>query len=180
MLAAGDDVPCIILPDARFVKPTIETVATLAHRGGGWRRMTSFYALMGGANLLPSAPRRCTPTPYGGECPLHRCVEKFSKAGELDTHLIRHLFNEERYIDYVITSSDNDNHPVCTHFEAHPIRDIDPKSEPFKTIGHSSHLDTRPPALDPKTQSVVYNDIIANMYAKAAVGTCTKDAIGLG
>jgi hypothetical protein len=107
-------------------------------------------------------------------------VEKFSKAGELDSRLTRHFFNGERYIDCVTASSDNDNHPVCTKFATHPIRNIDPKSEPFKAIGHSSHLYTRPAAPGPKAQSVVYNGVIANMSAKAAVGTCTKDAIGLG
>lgn len=102
MLAAGDDVPCLILPDARFAKPNGKIIATLA-RGG-----------------------------------------------------------------------------VCTKSPTHPVWNIDPQAEPFKTIGHSSHRDTRPAVPDPKAQSVVYQDIITNMYAKAAAGTCAKVAIGLG
>jgi hypothetical protein len=57
---------------------------------------------------------------------------------------------------------------------------IYPQSEPPKTIRHSSHLYTRPAVPDPKAQSVISKDIITNMYAKAAAGTRTKDAIGLG
>ena len=103
-------------------------------------------------------------------------VWKFSKAGDLSKDLIRHLFNEERYIDYV-TSSDNYNHPIFTKFETHPVWNIDPKYEPFKTIGQYSHLYTWPAAPDPKAQIVIYNYIIANMYAKAVTGTPTQDAM---
>ncbi|MGH8066422.1 MAG: ABC transporter substrate-binding protein [Candidatus Entotheonellia bacterium] len=103
-------------------------------------------------------------------------VWKFSKEAELGKDLIRHLFNEERYIEYV-TSSDNYNHPIFKKFEAHPVWNIDPKYEPFKTIGQYSHLYTWPAAPDPKAQIVIYNYIIANMYAKAVTGTSTKDAI---
>ena len=103
-------------------------------------------------------------------------VWKFSKEAELSKDLIRHLFNEERYIEYV-TSSDNYNHPIFKKFEAHPVWNIDPKYEPFKTIGQYSHLYTWPAAPDPKAQVVIYNYIIANMYAKAVTGTSTKDAI---
>jgi multiple sugar transport system substrate-binding protein len=103
-------------------------------------------------------------------------VWKFSKEAELGKALIRHLFNEERYIDYV-TSSDNYNHPIFKKFETHPVWNIDPKYEPFKTIGQYSHLYTWPAAPDPKAQIVIYNYIIANMYAKAVTGTATKDAI---
>jgi multiple sugar transport system substrate-binding protein len=103
-------------------------------------------------------------------------VWKFSKETELGKDLIRHLFNEERYIEYV-TSSDNYNHPIFKKFETHPVWNIDPKYEPFKTIGQYSHLYTWPAAPDPKAQIVIYNYIIANMYAKAVTGTSTKDAI---
>jgi multiple sugar transport system substrate-binding protein len=103
-------------------------------------------------------------------------VWKFSKEAELGKALIRHLFDEERYIDYV-TSSDNYNHPIFTKFETHPVWNIDPKYEPFKTIGQYSHLYTWPAPPDPKAQIVIYNYIIANMYAKAVTGTATKDAI---
>jgi multiple sugar transport system substrate-binding protein len=103
-------------------------------------------------------------------------VWKFSKEAELGKALIRHLFNEERYIDY-ITSSDNYNHPIFKKFETHPVWNIDPKYEPFRTIGQYSHLYTWPAAPDPKAQIVIYNYIIANMYAKAVTGTPTKDAI---
>jgi multiple sugar transport system substrate-binding protein len=101
---------------------------------------------------------------------------KFSKEVELGKALIRHLFNEERYLAYV-TSSDNYNHPIFTKFETHPVWNIDPKYEPFKTIGQYSHLYTWPAAPDPKAQIVIYNYIIANMYAKAVTGTPTKEAI---
>ncbi len=103
-------------------------------------------------------------------------VWKFSKEVELGKALIRHLFDEERYIAYV-TSSDNYNHPIFQKFETHPVWNIDPKYEPFKTIGQYSHLYTWPAPPDPKAQIVIYNYIIANMYAKAVTGTPTKDAI---
>jgi multiple sugar transport system substrate-binding protein len=103
-------------------------------------------------------------------------VWKFSKEVELGKALVRHLFNEERYLDY-ITSSDNYNHPIFKKFEAHAVWNIDPKYEPFKTIGQYSHLYTWPAPPDPKAQIVIYNYIIANMYAKAVTGTSTKDAI---
>jgi multiple sugar transport system substrate-binding protein len=103
-------------------------------------------------------------------------VWKFSKEVGLGKDLIRHLFQEERYIDYV-TSSDNYNHPIFRKFEMHPVWNIDPKYEPFKTIGQYSHLYTWPAAPDPKAQIVIYNYIIANMYAKAVTGTPAKDAI---
>jgi multiple sugar transport system substrate-binding protein len=103
-------------------------------------------------------------------------VWKFSKERELGKDLIRHLFNEERYITY-ITSSDNYNHPIFTKFEAHPVWNLDPKYEPFKSIGQYSHLYTWPAPPDPKAQIVIYNYIIANMYAKAVTGISTKEAI---
>jgi len=103
-------------------------------------------------------------------------VWKFSKEVELGKALIRHLFQEERYIEYV-KSSDNYNHPIFPKFEKHPVWEIDPKYEPFKTIGQYSHLYTWPAAPDPKAQIVIYNYVIANMYAKAVTGTPTKEAI---
>jgi multiple sugar transport system substrate-binding protein len=103
-------------------------------------------------------------------------IWKFSKAIDLGKDLIRHLFNEERYLDYV-TSSDNYNHPIFMKFETHPVWRIDPRYEPFRTIGQYSHLYTWPAAPDPKAQIVIYNYIIANMYAKAVTGTPTKDAM---
>jgi multiple sugar transport system substrate-binding protein len=103
-------------------------------------------------------------------------VWKFSKHVELGKELIRYLFEEERYIDY-ITSSDNYNHPIFPKFEAHPIWSIDPKYEPLKTMGQYSHLYTWPALPDPKSQIVIYNYIIANMYAKAITGTSTKDSV---
>jgi multiple sugar transport system substrate-binding protein len=103
-------------------------------------------------------------------------VWKFSKEVGLGKELIRHLFNEERYIEYV-KSSDNYNHPILPKFENHPVWDIDPKYEPFKTIGQYSHLYTWPAAPDPKAQIVIYSYVIANMYAKAVTGTPTKETI---
>jgi multiple sugar transport system substrate-binding protein len=103
-------------------------------------------------------------------------VWKFSKEVELGKELIRYLFNEERYVQY-ITSSDNYNHPIFTKFEAHPVWDIDPKYVPFKTIGQYSHLYTWPARPDPKAQIVIYNYIIANLYAKAVTGTSPKEAV---
>ncbi len=46
-------------------------------------------------------------------------VWKFSKEAELGKDLIRHLFNEERYIEYV-TSSDNYNHPIFQEIRSPP------------------------------------------------------------
>jgi multiple sugar transport system substrate-binding protein len=103
-------------------------------------------------------------------------VWKFSKEVELCKELIRYLFNEERYVQY-IAASDNYNHPIFPKFEAHPVWDIDPKYAPFKTIGQHSHLYTWPAPPDPKAQIVIYNYIISNMYAKAVTGTPTKEAI---
>jgi multiple sugar transport system substrate-binding protein len=103
-------------------------------------------------------------------------IWKFSKEVELGKELIRSLFNEERYVDY-IKASDNYNHPIFPKFEKHAVWDIDPKYEPFKTIGQYSHLYTWPAAPDPKAQIVIYNYVIANMYAKAVTGTPTKEAI---
>jgi len=103
-------------------------------------------------------------------------VWNFSKEVELSKELVRYLFNEERYVQY-ITASDNYNHPIFTKFETHPVWDIDPKYAPFRTIGQYSHLYTWPAQPDPKAQIVIYNYIIANMYAKAVTGTPTKDAI---
>jgi hypothetical protein len=124
--------------------------------------MTSCDALMGGVNLLASEPLWCTPPPYGDASSLHGCVEKFSKAGGPDTHLIRHLFNEEHYIDYDTASSDNDNHPVGAKFAPHPI---------IYTPGRLSQIRRR--------RASSTKDIITKMSAKAAAGTCTKNAIGL-
>jgi multiple sugar transport system substrate-binding protein len=103
-------------------------------------------------------------------------VWKFAKEVELGKALIRYLFDEERYLEYV-RSSDNYNHPIFPKFETHPVWEIDPKYEPFKTIGQYSHLYTWPAAPDPKAQIVIYNYVIANMYAKAVTGTPTKEAI---
>jgi multiple sugar transport system substrate-binding protein len=103
-------------------------------------------------------------------------VWNFSKEVDLSKELVRYLFDEERYVQY-ITASDNYNHPIFTKFETHPVWDIDPKYAPFRTIGQYSHLYTWPAQPDPKAQIVIYNYIIANMYAKAVTGTPTKDAI---
>jgi multiple sugar transport system substrate-binding protein len=103
-------------------------------------------------------------------------VWNFSKEAELGKELIRYLLNEERYIQY-ITASDNYNHPIFPKFEAHSVWDIDPKYAPFKTIGRYSHLYTWPAQPDPRAQIVIYNYILANMYAKAVTGTPTKEAI---
>ena len=103
-------------------------------------------------------------------------VWKFSKELALAKDLIRYLFNEERYIAYV-TASDNYNHPVFKSLETHPVWNLDPKYEPLKTMGQYSHLFTWPAPPDPKAQIVIYNYIIANMYAKAVTGTPTKEAI---
>jgi multiple sugar transport system substrate-binding protein len=101
---------------------------------------------------------------------------KFAKEAELGKELIRYLFDEERYVEYV-KASDNYNHPIFPKFEKHPVWDIDPKYEPFKTIGQYSHLYTWPAKPDPKSQIVIYSYVIANMYAKAVTGTPTKEAI---
>lgn len=101
---------------------------------------------------------------------------KFAKEAELGKELIRYLFDEERYVEYV-KASDNYNHPIFPKFETHPVWDIDPKYEPFKTIGQYSHLYTWPAKPDPKSQIVIYSYVIANMYAKAVTGTPTKEAV---
>ena len=62
-------------------------------------------------------------------------------------------------------------------FETHPIWNIDPKYEPFKTIGQYSHLYTWPALPDPKAQIVIDSYLIANRYAKAVTGTPTKNAL---
>ena len=103
-------------------------------------------------------------------------VWNFSKEIELSKELVRYLFNEERYVQY-ITASDNYNHPIFTKFESHPVWDIDPKYAPFRTIGQHSHLYTWPAPPDPRAQIVIYNYIIANMYAKAVTGMPTNEAI---
>ncbi|MBI3326472.1 MAG: extracellular solute-binding protein [Nitrospinae bacterium] len=103
-------------------------------------------------------------------------IWKFSKQTDLGKEFIRFLFDRERYIEY-ITSSDNYNHPIFTALEGHPVWSIDSKYEPMKTIGRYSHLYTWPAPPDPKAQIVIYNYIIANMYAKAVTGTPTKEAI---
>jgi multiple sugar transport system substrate-binding protein len=103
-------------------------------------------------------------------------VWKFSKEVDLAKDLIRYLFDEERYIAY-ITASDNYNHPVFETLETHPVWNLDPKYEPLKTMGQYSHLFTWPAPPDPKAQIVIYNYIIANMYAKAVTGTPTTEAI---
>jgi multiple sugar transport system substrate-binding protein len=103
-------------------------------------------------------------------------VWKFSKNTELSKELIRYLFEEERYIDY-ITASDNYNHAIFPKFETHPVWSIDPKYEPLKTMGQYSHLYTWPAPPDAKSQVVIYNYIIANMYAKAVTGTSVREAI---
>jgi multiple sugar transport system substrate-binding protein len=103
-------------------------------------------------------------------------VWKFSKNAALSKELIRYLFDEEHYIDYV-TASDNYNHAIFPKYEAHPVWNIDPKYEPLKTMGRYSHLYTWPALPDAKSQIVIYNYVIANMYAKAVTGTPTKEAI---
>jgi hypothetical protein len=65
-------------------------------------------------------------------------------------------------------------------FATHAIWNIDPKYEPFKTIGQYSHLCTWPAVPDPKAQVVIDKYIIANRCGKAVTGTPTKNAIALG
>jgi multiple sugar transport system substrate-binding protein len=103
-------------------------------------------------------------------------VWKSSKQADLGKAFIRYLLEQERYLEYV-ASSDNYNHPMFPTFETHPVWNIDPKYEPLKTIGRFSHLYTWPASPDPKAQIVIYNYIIANMYAKAVTGTPTKEAM---
>jgi hypothetical protein len=62
-------------------------------------------------------------------------------------------------------------------FETHPVWNIGPTYEPFKTIEQYSHLYTWPAVLNPKPQIVIDNDIIANKYAKAVTGLPTQNAI---
>jgi hypothetical protein len=62
-------------------------------------------------------------------------------------------------------------------FETHPVWNIDPTYEPFKTIEQYSHLYTWPAVPTPKPQIVIDNDIIANKYAKAVKGLPTQNAI---
>jgi multiple sugar transport system substrate-binding protein len=121
-----------------------------------------------------------TPAGPGGRhtivTPRSMGIWKFSKQMDLGKEFIRYLFDSERYIQY-ITSSDNYNHPIFTKLEAHPVWSIDPKYEPMKTMGQYSHLYTWPAPPDPRAQIVIYNFIIANMYAKAVTGTPTKEAM---
>lgn len=65
-------------------------------------------------------------------------------------------------------------------FATHPIWNIDPKYEPFKTIGQYSHLYTWPALPYSKAQIVIASYLIVNRYAKAVTGTPTKNAIALG
>jgi hypothetical protein len=62
-------------------------------------------------------------------------------------------------------------------FETHPVWNIGPTYEPFKTIEQYSHLYTWPAVPNPKPQIVIDNDIIANKYAKAVKGLPTQNAI---
>ena len=62
-------------------------------------------------------------------------------------------------------------------FETHPVWNIGPTYEPFKTIEQYSHLSTWPAVPNPKPQIVIDNDIIANKYAKAVTGLPTQNAI---
>lgn len=62
-------------------------------------------------------------------------------------------------------------------FETHPVWNIGPTYEPFKTIEQYSHLYTWPAVPNPKPQIVIDNDIIANQYAKAVTGLPTQNAI---
>jgi len=50
-------------------------------------------------------------------------------------------------------------------FETHPVWNIGPTYEPFKTIEQYSHLYTWPAVPNPKPQIVIGNDIIAKKYA---------------
>jgi hypothetical protein len=68
-------------------------------------------------------------------------VWTFSKVGELGKDFIHHPCNGERYVGYV-TASDNYNHPIFKRCETHPVWNIDPQDEPFKTIGQYAHLHT--------------------------------------
>jgi hypothetical protein len=61
-------------------------------------------------------------------------------------------------------------------FETHPVWNIGPTYEPFKTIEQYSHH-TWPAVPNPKPQIVIDNDIIANKYAKAVTGLPTQNAI---
>jgi hypothetical protein len=66
-------------------------------------------------------------------------VWTFSKVDELGKDFIHHLCDGERYVDCV-SPSDNYNHPLFKRFETHPVWNIDPPYEPFKTIGPYSYL----------------------------------------
>lgn len=150
---------------------------------GSWIQNPASHYISAKTSKLPVADHIYFHQTLAGPAGRHTCmtlrsmgVWKFSKEAELSKELIRYLFDEERYVQY-ITASDNYNHPIFPKFESHPVWDIDPKYAPFRTIGQYSHLYTWPARPDPKAQIVIYNYIIANMYAKAVTGTPTKEAI---
>jgi multiple sugar transport system substrate-binding protein len=150
---------------------------------GSWIQNPASHYISAKTSKLPIADHIYFHQTLAGPADRHTCMTlrsmgmwKFSKEAGLGKELIRYLFDEERYVQY-ITASDNYNHPIFPKFETHPVWDIDPKYASFKTIGQHSHLYTWPARPDPKAQIVIYNYIIANMYAKAVTGTPTKEAI---
>ena len=90
---------------------------------GSWIQNPSSHYISAKTSKLPVAEQIYFHQTPAGPRGRHTAVNlrsmgvwKFSKEVDLGKELIRHLFNEERYIDYV-TSSDNYNHPIFRKFE---------------------------------------------------------------
>ena len=97
------------------------------------------------ANLFPSDPCRPTRTPYGGESPQHGRVE-ILQSRWTSAKTSSAICSMRNAISTTLRQATTTIIPSFTKFETHPVWNIDPKYEPFKTIGQYSHLYTWPAA----------------------------------
>ena len=103
-------------------------------------------------------------------------IWKFSKHIEAAKEFIKFHLSRENYLEFIM-ASECFNAPVYKSLEDHPAWKTDPKYEPIKESGKYGHLYGWPAPGDEKSQQVTYTFVIPNMFAKAATGVPTKEAI---
>jgi ABC-type glycerol-3-phosphate transport system substrate-binding protein len=103
-------------------------------------------------------------------------IWKFSKHIEAAKEFIKFHLSRENYLEFIM-ASECFNAPVYKSLVDHPAWKTDPKYEPIKESGKYGHLYGWPAPGDEKCQQVTYTFVIPNMFAKAATGVPTKEAI---
>src|SRR5256712_900854 len=102
---------------------------------------------------------------------------KFSKNVDLAKEFLRWFFEPAQYHEWIMSGA-NYNPPVWRDMENHAVWNIDPKSEPLKTIAQYSHLYGWPAPPDERIQLVTNSCILPNMFAKVVTNAAKpKEAI---